>query len=178
MNSLQYNPVILNLNTERKSWWYTNSISCDKHIQHEYDQHQYREKLDKIKLFYESSSLSQKNDSNATSNSNYARVLSDDSFLTDAESSPIYEDSFAYDNQLRNRNYTYLENFVRTNCLLPFYYIEIMHSSILIVLGVTVEPKFSRLLFRLFSKTLTQLFITFLTDILHNIWSSTIECFQ
>jgi hypothetical protein len=37
-----------------------------------------------------------------------------------------------------NKNYTYLDNFVRANCFLPFYFIEIMHSAVQILLGVNI----------------------------------------
>ena len=120
-------------------------------IQAEYDQYQYREKLNRIKQIYESSSL--KNTfiedtfinhlNNNNSLSNLARK-NDESFLNDPESSPIYDDGLfmhkEYNNdfvsELKSKNYTYLENFVRRSCLFPFYYIEIIHSSVLIILGV------------------------------------------
>ncbi len=35
-----------------------------------------------------------------------------------------------------NKNYTYLDNFVQANCFLPFYFIEIMHSAVQILVAV------------------------------------------
>jgi hypothetical protein len=129
---------MLNLNTDRKSWWYTNSIGCSKHIQSEYDQFKYKEKLNQIKQLYAETSSVIKRD--VLDDHFFKSIHNNNKFSSNPESLPMYED-VTYDdnnniNEYANKNYTYLENFVRTNCLIPFYYIEIVHSSILIILGI------------------------------------------
>jgi hypothetical protein len=139
-------------------------------IQAEYDQYQYREKLNRIKQIYESSSLKNTfiedtfNHLNNNSNSNFARK-NDESYLSDPESSPIYDDGLFmhkennndFVSELKSKNYTYLENFVRRSCLFPFYYIEIIHSSVLIILGVNIKIT-NDLQFRNFKKQLKNFF--------------------
>ena len=36
-----------------------------------------------------------------------------------------------------NKNYTYLDSFVQANCILPFYFIEIVQSAIQILVSVS-----------------------------------------
>jgi len=151
MLKFKYDPIILNLNTDRKSWWYTKSIGCNVQIQAEYDQYQYREKLNRIKLIYESSSLKNTFNKLNDSNSDFARI-NEGSFINGPEASPMYDDELFmtkdqnenFASELKNKNYTYLENFVKRSCLFPFYYIEIIHSSILIILGVILVFKYSK----------------------------------
>ena len=114
-------------------------------IQAEYDQYQYREKLNRIKMIYESSSLKNTLLEDTliklnSSNSNQFERTDKRPFFGDPESSPIYDDELfvtkEQNDEVKSKNYTYLENFVRRSCLFPFYYIEIVHSSVLIILGV------------------------------------------
>ena len=93
------------MNTGKQSWWLTSSVGCQKEILSELEKLQIQQQLDSAKSF-------------ETENSN--STLSQENLM------PSHV-SFNSDTK-----YKYLNKFVASNCLIPFYLIEIIHSSLMI----------------------------------------------
>lgn len=108
----RYNPIVLNMNTNMKSWWFTNSIGCNQHIQNRLEKYKYEKSFEKIK-----------------------NELGED-VLTNTRS--FLQTSIKNNHTFANRISTVniLEEFIDKNCLIPFYTIEIVQSGILIFLSV------------------------------------------
>lgn len=102
----KYDPIVLNMNTNMKSWWYTSSIGCTEHIEARMEKYKYQEGF--------------KNIAASTSQIRSASTLNTTS-------------SFSTRRTPKN---VVLENFIKNNCFLPFYTIEIIHSGVLIFLGI------------------------------------------
>jgi len=182
----RYNPAFLNLNTGRKSWWFTQSVGCRKEISNELEQLHYQKQLDEIKRLIEpwssttttttttaktiatttayilshyfnsnvESSLSPFNrtisrnsssSSSSSSKSNNATVLNSISLskiLTSTGKAVVVDPSTIADSDkaiivdTANGNRLFLDAFVRANCLVPFFFIEIMHAAVQIIVSI------------------------------------------
>ncbi len=115
---------MLSLNTDKKSWWFVNSVSCSQHL----EKYQYENNLAQIKSILLPNQNQLKNLQSKNLNE----------FETNASSfnlnSPMSTLIFAFNNN--NNETILLDNFVQSNCVLPFYTIEIIHSGFLIFVGV------------------------------------------
>lgn len=104
------------MNTDKKSWWYTSSIGCSHNIETKLEQYKYQ----KIK-------------SSFTGSSDSMPVTTELNRIHSALiGSPI--NGTLTKKQKKN---AIIENFIRSNCLLPFYTIEIIHSGVLIFFSVS-----------------------------------------
>lgn len=111
----RHEPVVLNMNTNMKSWWFTSSIGCTQHIENRLEEFKYKKSLEKIK--------------NTLSGS----LKTEDTNQIELTTTTITP--FPYGTKKLTKNLI-LDNFIRTNCFLPFYTIEIIHSGVLIFLSV------------------------------------------
>lgn len=110
----RHDPLVLNMNTNMKSWWFTSSFGCSQHIENRLEEFKYKKSFEKIKNTL--------NENLATVNSNEIRSMT--------TTTP-----FPYGTKKMTKD-VILENFIRSNCFLPFYTIEIIHSGLLIFLSV------------------------------------------
>lgn len=115
----RYDPYILNLNTGSKSWWFTNSIGCSEKIESKLSNLKYEQEMEQIKSLLLSST-----------------VAYSFSSLTSASYSYSSSTSSIETNSISNSSTNILEDLIQTNCLVPFYTIEIAQSAILIILGI------------------------------------------
>jgi hypothetical protein len=110
--------LVLNLNTEKRSWWLTNSIGCSRPIPPQ--------------LLFES-----KDQFNSDSSTNYFNLKINN---TSSSSSSLNDlNNFQHTTgsvKILPDNYIFLERFIKKNCVLPYYWIEIMHSAVLIFFAV------------------------------------------
>lgn len=104
----RYEPMFLNFNTGKTSWWLTSSFGCKTDIFSELEKLQIQEQLNAARGSTESNTT-------ATSFAVNSLVL----FNADPK-------------------YKQLNRLIETDCLVPFYFIEIAHSSVLIVFGIIV----------------------------------------
>ena len=111
----KHDPLVLNMNTNMKSWWFTSSFGCSQHIENRLEEFKYKKSFEKIKNTL--------NENLATVNSNEIRSMT--------TTTP-----FPYGTKKMTKD-VILENFIRSNCFLPFYTIEIIHSGLLIFLSVS-----------------------------------------
>ncbi|RNA44733.1 sodium potassium-transporting ATPase subunit beta-1-interacting 4 isoform X1 [Brachionus plicatilis] len=111
-NLNRYDPVFLNLNTGKTSWWLTSNFGCSVEIFNELEKLQIQEQLDSANALY-----AEKANSTIYSQENF--IYSFVSFNSDSK-------------------YKYLNNFISSNCLIPFYLIEIIHSSIMILKAILI----------------------------------------
>ncbi|CAF0741927.1 unnamed protein product [Brachionus calyciflorus] len=107
-NLNRYDPVLLNLNTGRTSWWFTSSFSCKTEISSELEKLQIQEQLNLVRSI---------DDSTSSIKTQSYKINSLFLFNTDPK-------------------YKYLNRFIETNCLIPFHLVEIIHSGILILFGI------------------------------------------
>ena len=130
------------MNTDRKSWWYTNSIGCSNSIQTEFESYLYKEQLNKIKSIYESGVSASASALIKSSLPLQQKTLDDDLYIS---KQTILNNDFYFNDETTSTistvktsktNSTFLESFIRTNCFIPFYFIEIIHSGLLILLGI------------------------------------------
>lgn len=127
----KYNPVALNLNTNMKSWWFTSSIGCTEHIENRLEQYKFEQGFERIKTFIDPTSSTK-----STTTSKLTTLLSSDvtNQIRSTDSlNPVNQVNFSTRKMTKN---AVLENIIRKNCFLPFYTIEIIHSGVLIFLGV------------------------------------------
>ena len=105
------------MNTNKKSWWYTSSIGCSHNIENELEQYKYQKSFEKIKSSFTESTNS----------------LSLTTEINQIQSQLV---GLPLNRTLSKKN-SIIENFIRSNCLLPFYTIEIIHSGFLIFFSVS-----------------------------------------
>lgn len=113
---VKYDPFVLNLSTGKKSWFFTSSFGCRTEITAELEQIQLKDQLNAVRTLIEASSTTQ---------STLAAKLTSS---VDFDASSLLP--------LSQNGYRYMENFIHSNCLVPFYLIEIIHSGLFIFLGV------------------------------------------
>lgn len=107
---------MLNLNTGKTSWWFASSFSCRAEISSELEKLQIQEQL--------SSSKTLVDELNTT-------VSISTTTIHDMLNSLVLFNS--------DPKYKHLNKFIESNCLIPFYLIEIVHSGVLILLGVNLS---------------------------------------
>lgn len=113
------------MNTNMKSWWYKSSIGCHEHIETRLEQYKYERSFEKIKNKF----------TETTPSTSTIIGLN----LRSAAPDNIHQSNRTLLTTTRKMSKNVvLENFIRTNCFLPFYTIEIVHSGVLILLGVSV----------------------------------------
>lgn len=100
---------MLNLNTGSKSWWFTNSIGCTEQIETKLSKLKYDQQMELIKNYLIPTTLSVGSSS---------ALLTENSSVTNMTNSNI------------------IESLIQSNCLFPFYTIEIAQSGLLIILAV------------------------------------------
>ena len=146
---MKYDPFVLNLNTDKKSWWFTQSIGCKQQISNEFEQLKYADQINEIKMLIEASTNPNSNElSNhrmIDSNTSSAIVQSfnDSNHQTAAllamSTTTVANEYNKFNLKHQQKNYTYLNSLVQQNCILPFYYIEIIQASVLIFLAVNIN---------------------------------------
>lgn len=133
------------MNTGKRSWWFTNSIGCSQPISTELERYQTQRTLDELKYLIELSSTTTTSTtttvhSTLAASNNTADVLRGrSSFLSTTTVSGKASNDMYELSQQDLWNYTYLDSFMRNNCIMPFYYIEIAHAGVLIFLGVSLH---------------------------------------
>jgi hypothetical protein len=112
------------MNTGSKSWWLTNSIGCSEKIEYKLSNIKYQQEMNQIKILLQpttanllSTVVSNTTTPEATT-STLATLLDSSNSVTNMSNSNV------------------LENLIQTNCLFPFYTIEIAQSAVLIILGI------------------------------------------
>ncbi len=114
-----------------KSWWYTSSIGCTEHIESRLEQYKFEQGFERIKTFIDPT----------------LPVITPDALkLTTIPSTEVTNRKHSSNslNKLNETNFSMhkmtknfvLEDIIKKNCFLPFYTIEIIHSGVLIFLGV------------------------------------------
>jgi hypothetical protein len=140
----KYDPFVLNLNTDKKSWWFTQSIGCKQHISNEFEQLKYADQINEIKMLIEASTNT---NSNELSNQRMINA-SIDTFnhsdyhtaaLLGISTTTVVNEYNKFNLKHQQKNYTYLNSLVQKNCVLPFYYIEIIQAGVLIFLAVNIN---------------------------------------
>ena len=114
---LKYDPSILNMNTNKRSWWFSNNIGCLSPITPEYLLMAYERHLkngDSIQI------------------DDFLSV--DDSTTT--TTIPMLTEKIRHESLYSKKNYTAIDTFLNENCFLPFYWIEIIQCGILIFCSV------------------------------------------
>ncbi len=112
------------MNTGSKSWWLTNSVGCSEKIEYKLSNIKYQQEMNQIKILLQpttanllSTVVSNTTTPEATT-STLATLLDSSNSVTNMSNSNV------------------LENLIQTNCLFPFYTIEIAQSAVLIILGI------------------------------------------
>ena len=116
------------MNTGSKSWWLTSSIGCSEKIEYKLSNIKYQQEMNQIKILLQ-----------PTTASLLSIVVSNISTTTASETTTSTLSTLLLDssNSVTNMsNSNVLENLIQTNCLFPFYTIEIAQSAVLIILGI------------------------------------------
>jgi len=134
------------LNTDKKSWWFTQSIGCKQQISNEFEQLKYADQIQEIKMLIEASTNANSNElgNHRMINSNSTLPPFNDSTHQSAALLAISTTTVAneynkFNLKHQQKNYTYLNSLVQQNCILPFYYIEIIQAGLLIFLAVNIN---------------------------------------
>lgn len=110
------------------------SFGCKTEITSELEQLQYRDQLNAVKSFMEMSTSPLATTTTSSTISllfqTQANKLGDDSIMSETNSDLMH--------RVNQHSYKYLENFIHSNCFLPFYLIEIIHSGVFIFIGVFI----------------------------------------
>lgn len=126
--SKKYEPIALNLNTGKKSWFLVSSFGCRTELTKE---------LEQVQLSNALRTLIETAAATGVSTSPPTTALTQ---AFEQDSSPPHDlVSIGPGVQINQNSYKYLENFIQANCFMPFYLIEIVHSGVFIFLGVTTH---------------------------------------
>lgn len=117
------------MNTGSKSWWLTNSIGCSEKIEYKLSNIKYQQEMNQIKILLQPTTASLL----STVVSNISTTTTTASEATTSTLSTLLDSSNSVTNM---SNSNVLENLIQTNCLFPFYTIEIAQSAVLIILGI------------------------------------------
>jgi hypothetical protein len=117
------------MNTGSKSWWLTNSIGCSEKIEYKLSNIKYQQEMNQIKILLQPTTASLL----SIVVSNISTTTTTASEATTSTLSTLLDSSNSVTNM---SNSNVLENLIQTNCLFPFYTIEIAQSAVLIILGI------------------------------------------
>ena len=127
LSILKYDPFVLNFNTDKKSWWYKNSVSCNSPIENRFEQLQFEKKFEKLKHVFTTSS--------ASTPRNTSTIFE---AITSSLSTQITKKSISNDLDK--------DEFLKKNCFFPFYAFEIMQAGVLIFLSVIGSNQFDQIM--------------------------------
>jgi len=108
-----------------KSWWYTSSIGCTEHIESRLEQYKFEQGIKTL--------IDPKQSTKETDTATLATLLSAGVTNQIRSTNSFNQTNFSTRKITKN---VVLENIIKKSCFLPFYTIEIIHSGVLIFLGV------------------------------------------